>query len=77
MGWPILGDRVYGSGKAEGAPPLQLHARRIVVPIDKHKPPTAVEAPVPEHLKTALHACGRNDASENISSLKQTEGAFI
>ena len=49
MGWPVLGDRVYGSGKADGAPPLHLHARRVVVPIDKHKPPTAIEAPVPQH----------------------------
>src|SRR5947209_13127981 len=26
MGWPILGDAVYGSGKSEGAPQLHLHA---------------------------------------------------
>jgi tRNA pseudouridine32 synthase/23S rRNA pseudouridine746 synthase len=58
MGWPVLGDRVYGSGKADGAPPLHLHARRVVVPIDKHKAPTPVEAPVPEHLKAALRVCG-------------------
>ena len=31
MGWPILGDRVYGSGKAQGAPPLHLHAWRTIV----------------------------------------------
>jgi tRNA pseudouridine32 synthase / 23S rRNA pseudouridine746 synthase len=58
MGWPVLGDRVYGTDKAERAPPLHLLARRVVVPIDKHKPPTAVEAPVPEHMKAALRACG-------------------
>jgi tRNA pseudouridine32 synthase/23S rRNA pseudouridine746 synthase len=76
MGWPILGDRVYGSGKVEGGPPLHLHARRIVVPIDKHKPPTAVEAPIPEHMKTALRACGCNEATENSGPLKQVEDAF-
>ncbi|MBV9066288.1 MAG: RNA pseudouridine synthase, partial [Methylobacteriaceae bacterium] len=58
MGWPVLGDRVYGSGKADGAPPLHLHARRVVVPIDKHKPPTAIEAPGPAHMSGALCACG-------------------
>ncbi|MEA2833578.1 MAG: tRNA pseudouridine32 synthase / rRNA pseudouridine746 synthase [Methylobacteriaceae bacterium] len=76
MGWPILGDRVYGS-KAEAAPPLHLHARRIVVPIDKHKPSTAVEAPIPEHMKMALRACGCNEATGSIIPLKETEDAFI
>jgi tRNA pseudouridine32 synthase/23S rRNA pseudouridine746 synthase len=77
MGWPILGDRVYGSGKVEGAPPLHLHARRIIVPIDKHKPSTAVEAPIPEHMKMALRACGCNEATESIIPLKEPEDAFI
>ncbi len=27
MGWPILGDPIYGHGRREGAPPLHLHAR--------------------------------------------------
>src|SRR5881398_3329522 len=69
MGWPVLGDRVYGSGKAEGAPPLHLHARRIVVPIDKHKAPTIVEAPVPAHMQAALRACGWGGASENVDEM--------
>ena len=76
MGWPILGDPIYGSGKAADAPPLHLHARRIVVPIDKHKPPTMVEAPVPDHMRGALRACGSSEAEENISPLKQTEDAL-
>jgi tRNA pseudouridine32 synthase/23S rRNA pseudouridine746 synthase len=67
MGWPILGDPIYGSGRAAGAPPLHLHARRIVVPIDKHKPPTAVKAPVPAHMQAALRACGRT--SEHIDEV--------
>jgi tRNA pseudouridine32 synthase/23S rRNA pseudouridine746 synthase len=69
MGWPILGDPIYGSGKADGAPPLHLHARRIVVPIDKHKPPTAVEAPVPQHMQAALHACGGGNRLENVDQV--------
>jgi tRNA pseudouridine32 synthase/23S rRNA pseudouridine746 synthase len=75
MGWPILGDPIYGSGKAAGVPPLHLHARRIVVPIDKHKPPTTVEAPVPEHMEAALQACGRSEAGES-SAFKQNEEMF-
>jgi tRNA pseudouridine32 synthase/23S rRNA pseudouridine746 synthase len=77
MGWPILGDRVYGGGKTDGAPPLHLHAHRIVVPIDKHKPPAALEAPVPEHMQTALRACAFNQPTENISLLQRNEDAFI
>ncbi len=69
MGWPILGDRVYGSGKADGAPLLHLHARRVVVPIDKHKPPTSIEAPVPPHMQAALEACGYTAASEDVDQV--------
>ena len=39
MGWPILGDPVYGHGRREGAPPLHLHARSIVIPMQDSKPP--------------------------------------
>ena len=55
MGWPILGDPIYGSG--ERAPdnlPLHLHARAISVPMSKTKPPIHVEAPVPAHMRPAL-----------------------
>ena len=37
MGWPILGDNVYGSAPRAGGPPLHLHSREIVVPISKNK----------------------------------------
>lgn len=57
MGWPILGDRVYGSGRAPGSPPLHLHAREVIVPLPKDRP-TAVIAPVPRHMHDALRACG-------------------
>ena len=38
MGWPILGDNIYGSAPRMGGPPLHLHSREIVVPISKNKP---------------------------------------
>jgi len=54
MGWPILGDPVYGAGGAS----LHLHARRIVVPMQDGKPPVEAEAPVPAHMREAIEACG-------------------
>ena len=55
QGWPILGDAIYGR-RAEL--PLQLLARRVVVPLMKGKPPIAVEAPAPPHMAEMLAACG-------------------
>lgn len=61
LGCPVLGDPVYGGGAADaaGVPiPLHLHSRAIVVPLQSSKPPVAVTAPVPPHMRTALAACG-------------------
>ena len=58
MGWPILGDPVYGGGRAEGAPPMHLHAREVAVPMSKTKEPVRAVAPVPEHMRAEMMACG-------------------
>jgi tRNA pseudouridine32 synthase/23S rRNA pseudouridine746 synthase len=58
MGWPIVGDTIYGSAPRTGGPPLHLHAREVTVPISKNKPPVKVTAPVPEHMRELLAACG-------------------
>ena len=58
MGWPILGDPVYGGGRAEGAPPMHLHAREVAVPMSKNKAPVRAVAPVPEHMRAEMMACG-------------------
>ncbi len=58
MGWPILGDDVYGSAPRVGGPPLHLHSREIVVPISKNKPPVVTQAPAPQHMHEMLKACG-------------------
>jgi tRNA pseudouridine32 synthase/23S rRNA pseudouridine746 synthase len=64
MGWPILGDSVYGSAPRTGGPGLHLHAREIVVPLYKNRAPIQVIAPVPPHMQSALRRCGwRDDAS--------------
>jgi tRNA pseudouridine32 synthase/23S rRNA pseudouridine746 synthase len=57
-GWPIVGDNIYGTAPRFGGPVLHLHAREVVVPIAKNKPPVRVTAPVPDHMRTALAACG-------------------
>lgn len=58
MGFPILGDNIYGRAPRFGGPGLHLHARGIVVPLSKTKPPVRVTAPVPQHLAATLRACG-------------------
>ncbi|MDJ0448995.1 RNA pseudouridine synthase [Methylocystis sp. JR02] len=58
MGWPILGDPIYGSGRREGAPPLHLHARAITIPMQDSKEPVRAEAPAPAHMLEAMAACG-------------------
>ncbi|MGA8171188.1 MAG: RNA pseudouridine synthase [Methylocystis sp.] len=58
MGWPILGDPIYGTGLRAGSPPLHLHARGVIIPMQDGKPPVAAEAPAPEHMTAALAACG-------------------
>lgn len=69
MGWPILGDAIYGNAPRQGGPPLHLHARDIVVPLYKNRPPVRVTAPVPEHMRTALARCGWRDKEDGESFL--------
>jgi tRNA pseudouridine32 synthase/23S rRNA pseudouridine746 synthase len=58
MGWPIVGDAIYGNAPRGGGPPLHLHAREIVVPLYKNKEPIAAMAPAPLHMQERLYACG-------------------
>ena len=58
MGWPILGDSVYGNAPRTGGPGLHLHAREITVPLYKNRAPIQVTAPVPPHMHERLRACG-------------------
>jgi tRNA pseudouridine32 synthase/23S rRNA pseudouridine746 synthase len=58
MGWPILGDTIYGSAQRFGGPGLHLLSREIVVPLYKNKDPIRVTAPVPPQMREALAACG-------------------
>ena len=56
-GWPISGDSVYGARALDG-PKLHLLARRVEIPLKKDGPPIVAQAPVPEHMREALLACG-------------------
>ena len=59
LGFPLVGDRQYGDpGDPE---PMMLLARAIVLPLYPDKPPLRIEAPVPEHMRAALRACGRQE----------------
>jgi tRNA pseudouridine32 synthase/23S rRNA pseudouridine746 synthase len=80
MGWPILGDAIYGSAPRSGGPPLHLHAREIIVPLYKNRAPIAVTAPVPPHMRAALEEWGWKGEHEEISTAvipgaEQSEGA--
>jgi tRNA pseudouridine32 synthase/23S rRNA pseudouridine746 synthase len=64
MGFPILGDNIYGSAPRVGGPPLHLHAREVVVPISKNKPAIVTQAPPPPHMHEMLKACGWSGAGD-------------
>jgi tRNA pseudouridine32 synthase / 23S rRNA pseudouridine746 synthase len=61
MGWPIVGDAIYGTAPRSGGPIMHLHAREVVVPLYKNRDPIRVVAPVPEHMGERLSACGWED----------------
>ena len=61
MGWPILGDAIYGTAPRLGGPILHLHAREVVVPLYKNRAPIRVTAPVPPHMRERLTQCGWRD----------------
>jgi tRNA pseudouridine32 synthase/23S rRNA pseudouridine746 synthase len=60
-GWPIVGDTIYGSAPRDGGPILHLLSREVVVPLSKNKDAIKVTAPVPQHMRERLSACGWRD----------------
>jgi tRNA pseudouridine32 synthase / 23S rRNA pseudouridine746 synthase len=75
MGWPIVGDAIYGNAPRTGGPIMHLHAREIVVPLYKNREPIHVVAPVPEHMRVPLAACGweGEDAASQASVIPGPE----
>lgn len=69
MGWPLLGDLLYGSALDRAPEPalgLHLLARSLSIPapIESDRPPVFVEAPVPRHMQAALRACGWQEEAQ-------------
>jgi tRNA pseudouridine32 synthase / 23S rRNA pseudouridine746 synthase len=66
MGWPILGDAIYGRAPRSGGPVLHLHAREVVIPLYKNRAPISVIAPVPAHMRAALERCGWKEEAASL-----------
>jgi 23S rRNA-/tRNA-specific pseudouridylate synthase len=62
LGCPVVGDPLYGG---PGDSPLLLHARSIALPLYPGKPPIAVTAPVPPHMREALVRLGFAEAADD------------
>jgi tRNA pseudouridine32 synthase / 23S rRNA pseudouridine746 synthase len=80
MGFPIVGDTIYGDAPRIGGPVLHLYAREVVVPLYKNRAPIRVVAPVPPHMRERLLLCGwESEASEIppnvIPGPERSEGA--
>jgi tRNA pseudouridine32 synthase/23S rRNA pseudouridine746 synthase len=58
MGWPVVGDNIYGNAPRIGGPVLHLQSREVVVPLYKKRDPIRVTATPPEHMRERLKACG-------------------
>ncbi|NWG26083.1 MAG: RNA pseudouridine synthase [Pseudorhodoplanes sp.] len=74
MGWPIVGDSIYGNAPRSGGPGLQLLSREIAVPLYKKREPVRVTAPVPPHMGAGLTACGWAD-DDRLSPADQPRSA--
>jgi tRNA pseudouridine32 synthase/23S rRNA pseudouridine746 synthase len=77
MGWPILGDSIYGNAPREGGPFLHLQSREIMVPLYRNKDVITVTAPVPQHMRETLKACGWDGVEKAVDAprAQQTERA--
>jgi len=72
MGWPIVGDAIYGTASRSGDTVLHLHAREVIVPLYKNRAPICVVAPVPAHMGAALAQCGWLDEEAGSESASTT-----
>jgi tRNA pseudouridine32 synthase / 23S rRNA pseudouridine746 synthase len=76
MGWPIMGDAIYGTALRNDATVLHLHAREVVVPLYRNRAPIRVVAPIPAHMRAALSECGWRDETPLILPREAGEEHF-
>lgn len=69
MGWPLLGDPIYGAAANLPDTQLHLHARRISVPLYPSKPAIVAEAPLPPHMRGELELLGYREECSNARKL--------
>ena len=55
LGCPLLGDPQYGGPAGQ---PLHLHSRAISLPLYPKREDVGATAPIPDHMRAALTACG-------------------
>ena len=72
MGCPVVGDMVYG--RMPTTDPLMLHARGVALPLHPKRDPIRVRAPIPEHMRDDLAACGFTGDKSGDKNL-ENEGA--
>src|SRR5262249_16186961 len=66
IGFPVLGDRIYGrEPNLPSGPLLHLHSRRVVLPL-KPREPLMVSAPLPAHMRATLSSF--NVTSETVET---------
>ncbi|MEI8145680.1 MAG: RNA pseudouridine synthase [Alphaproteobacteria bacterium] len=70
LGFPILGDTIYGSAPRFGGPGLHLVARSISIPFDPKRAPVTAVAPVPAAMQAAFRAAGLDDLDQSADSPK-------
>lgn len=75
VGWPIVGDPIYGTAPRTGGPGLHLHAREVVVPLYKNRAPVRVVAPVPPHMRQRLSQCGWIGEAQGFAGAKPVQDA--
>jgi tRNA pseudouridine32 synthase / 23S rRNA pseudouridine746 synthase len=73
MGWPVVGDSIYGNAPRAGGPVLHLHSREVVVPLYKNREAIKVTAPVPEHMRARLKACGWDEVEPTNAATLATQ----
>ena len=68
MGCPVVGDKVYGHPPVTDS--LMLHARGVALPLHPKRDPIRVRAPVPEHMRVDMAACGFTGDKSGDQKLK-------